>query len=220
MGSTIAMTLMLDNVFGIFNNVPPRMNWAELDLPFPSDDRSFNIANYNELIATRLFPARKMKIEEAFLILFLPPEASKEELKVLRDGRLTALDMQLLIHCMPCASSIFINQHANIYYTPVLYTHLWTHTFGNPLISLPTTNMHALLLPFKTALWNWKTIWNEIKASSPHAEWEKLGFQRSAQSYCDTVGALLNVLERTGGKIDGIKGDCERGNHLRTLLSL
>jgi hypothetical protein len=40
-----------------------------------------------------------MKIEEAFLILFLPPEASKEKLKVLRDGSLTALDMQLLVHC-------------------------------------------------------------------------------------------------------------------------
>ena len=98
------MTLMLDNVFGIFNNVPPRINWAELELPFPSDDRYFQIANYEELTATRLFPPRKMKIEEAFLILFLPPEAAKEKLKVLRDGSLTALDMQLLIHCMSCAS--------------------------------------------------------------------------------------------------------------------
>ena len=98
------MTLMLDNVFGIFNNVPPRINWAELELPFPSADRYFQIANYEEATATRLFPAQKMKIEEAFLILFLPPEASKEKLKVLRDGSLTALDMQLLIHCMSCAS--------------------------------------------------------------------------------------------------------------------
>jgi hypothetical protein len=80
--------------------------------------------------------------------------------------------------------------------------------------------MLALLLPFKTALWSWKTIWNEIKASSPHTEWEKLGFQRSAQSYCDTVGALLNVLERNGGRIEGIRGDCEKGDHLRILLSL
>lgn len=63
-------------------------------------------------------------------------------------------------------------------------------------------------------------MWDEIKSSSPHSEWEKLGFQRSAQSYCDTVGALLNVLERTRGRIDGIKGDCERGDHLRRLLSL
>lgn len=94
------MTLMLDNVFGIFNNVPPRISWAGLDMPFPSDDRYFRTASYDELATTRLFPSRKMKIEEAFLILFLPSEASKEKLKVLRDGGLTALDMQLLIHCM------------------------------------------------------------------------------------------------------------------------
>lgn len=100
MGSTIAMALMIDIVFGIFNNVPHRINWAELDLPFPSDDRYFKIANYEEMTATQLFPDRKMKIEEAFLILFLPTEASKEKIKVLRDGCLTALDMQLLIHCM------------------------------------------------------------------------------------------------------------------------
>jgi hypothetical protein len=93
------MALLLDNVFGIFNNVSPRINWAELDLPFPSDDRYFQVASFDELAATRLYPPRKMKIEEAFLILFLPPEASKEKLKVLRDGSLTALDMQLLIHC-------------------------------------------------------------------------------------------------------------------------
>lgn len=80
--------------------------------------------------------------------------------------------------------------------------------------------MDTILLPFKTALWRWKTIWNEIKSSSPQEEWEKLGFQRSAQSYYDTVGELLNVLERTGGRVEGIKGDCEKGDHLRTLLSL
>jgi hypothetical protein len=102
------MALMLDNVFGIFNNVPPRINWAELDLLFPSDDRYFSIANFDELTATRLFPVTKMKIEEAFLILFLPAEASKEKLKVLRDGNLTAQDMQLLIHCMSCIFSILL----------------------------------------------------------------------------------------------------------------
>jgi hypothetical protein len=124
------MTLLLDSVFRIFNNVPPRINWAELDLPFPSDDRSFGLATYDELIATRVFPVRKMKIEEAFLILFLPPEASKEKLKVLRDGSLTPLDMQLLIHCMSFIESIIIIRmlthsfcHSPVYSS--LDTHIW-----------------------------------------------------------------------------------------------
>lgn len=124
------MTLLLDNVFGIFNNVPPRINWAELEFPFPSDDRSFGLTNYDELIATRLFPVRKMKIEEAFLILFLPPEVSKEKLKVLRDGSLTALDMQLLIHCISSTKSTITMRMLthNSYRSPVhssLDTYLW-----------------------------------------------------------------------------------------------
>lgn len=105
------MTLLLDNVFGIFNNVPPRINWAELDLPFPSDDRCFQVANYDELAATRIYPPRKMKIEEAFLILFLPPDASKEKLELLRDGSITALDMQLLIHCTSRISLLSSHVH-------------------------------------------------------------------------------------------------------------
>jgi hypothetical protein len=102
----------------------------------------------------------------------------------------------------------------------VLYTYIWAHTFGNPLISLPTTNLHTVILPFKTALWNWKTIWDEIKTSYSGTEWEKLGFQRTAQTYYEALGALLNVFERTGGRIEAMKGDCERGSHLRKLLSI
>lgn len=133
------MTLMLDNVFGVFNNMPPRFNWAEFDLAFPSDDRYFKIANFEELSATGLFPVGTMKIEDAFLILFLPPETSKEKLKVLRDGRLRALDMQLLIHCMSRASSAFLSfsPRTNIppsHLYPPLDPHLWQSTH------LPTDN--------------------------------------------------------------------------------
>lgn len=90
---------MLDHAFGIFNNVSPRFQWAELDLPFPSDDIYFQVANYDELIAQSLYPRSKMKIKDAFLLLFSPPETAEQDLKVLRVGNLTALDMQMLIHC-------------------------------------------------------------------------------------------------------------------------
>lgn len=90
---------MLDNAFGIFNNVSPRFQWAEIDLTFPSDDRFFEVANYEELMANSLFPVRKMKIKDAFLVLFSPADKLEEGLAFLRSGNLTALDMQMLIHC-------------------------------------------------------------------------------------------------------------------------
>jgi hypothetical protein len=93
------MAVMLDSAFGIFNNVSPRFQWAEIDLTFPSDDGYFAVANYEELMAHSLFPVRKMKIKDAFLVLFSPPEKAEEGLTFLRRGKLTALDMQMLIHC-------------------------------------------------------------------------------------------------------------------------
>lgn len=90
---------MLDQAFGIFNNVSPRFQWAELDMSFPSDDVYFKVANYNELISKSLHPQNKMKIKAAFFLLFSPPETAGEDLKALRVGNLTPLDMQMLMHC-------------------------------------------------------------------------------------------------------------------------
>jgi len=94
---------MLDNAFGIFNNVSPRFQWAEIDLPFQSDDRFFRLANYDAMIASSLTPIRKMKMKDTFLLLF-SPETEHENLSVLRSAHLTALDMQMLIHCTPSPS--------------------------------------------------------------------------------------------------------------------
>jgi len=89
---------MLDHAFGIFNNVSPRFQWAEIDLPFPSDDDFFRISNFDDMIAKSVSPLHRMKIKDAFLVLFYPG-AVGEELEILRRGKLTALDMQMLIHC-------------------------------------------------------------------------------------------------------------------------
>ena len=89
---------MLDNSFGIFNNAPPRFQWAEIDLPFQSDDNFFRLPNYDAMLASSLKPIQRMKMKDAFLLLFSPPERSEEDLNILRSGQLTALDMQMLIH--------------------------------------------------------------------------------------------------------------------------
>jgi hypothetical protein len=96
----VALATMLDNAFGIFNNASPRFQWADIDFAFPSGDRYFRLANYEELIATRSSPTRRMKVKDAFLILFLPPETSK--LGALRDDKPSALDMHMLMHCTFC----------------------------------------------------------------------------------------------------------------------
>ncbi|TAQ83093.1 hypothetical protein B7494_g8583 [Chlorociboria aeruginascens] len=198
---TAGLAMMLDNAFGIFNNVAPRLQWAEIDLSFPSDDAFFRIANYEEFVANSRFLPRKIKIKEAFLLLFSSPETAGQDLRPFRTGNLTALDMQMLIH--------------------LLYTHVWTHTFSNPLVSLlPSTSIPALLQPFKTALQNWKFIWDDIKNRAPESEWQKLGFQRTAETYYAAVQHLIGVFEKRQGRFPLLPSDCEKGLHLKRLLSL
>ncbi|KAE9377306.1 hypothetical protein N431DRAFT_369075 [Stipitochalara longipes BDJ] len=198
----MTMALMLDNSFGIFHNVTPRFQWAELDVPFQADDRFFRLANYDAMIASKIAPVPRMKIKDAFLLLFSPPETQEQDLDILRQGQLNALDMQMLIH--------------------FLYTHLWAATFSNPLASLPSTSIPDLLLPFKAAMFAWKLLWDEIKTISlEKGEWNKLGFQRTAEGYFEAVKEVAEGFEKrsAAGAGGGIKGDCEKGLHLRHILS-
>jgi hypothetical protein len=190
---------MLDNAFGIFNNVSPSVQWAEIDLTFPCDDNFFATANFDELTTHSLFFIRKPKIKDAFLVLFSPPDKVDEGLGFLRSNNLTALDMQMLIH--------------------FIYTHVWASTFSNPLTQLPFTNISALVQPFKAAMHNWKIVWDEIKDSADEDEWKKLGFQRTAETYYDAVLAILQVFEKRQGRFPPIPSDCEKGSHLKRLLS-
>lgn len=98
---TATLATMLDNAFGIFNNVSPRFQWSEIDLPFPSADIYFKTATYSDMVAMQTFPVPRMKVRDAFLALFTNSEGVEgDHLRGLREGRLTASDMQVLIHCM------------------------------------------------------------------------------------------------------------------------
>lgn len=196
----ITVAIMLDNSFGIFHNVSPRFQWSELDVPFQSDDRFFGLANYDAMLASKMTPVGRMKIKNAFLLLFSERASEQRNLDILRSARLKALDMQMLIH--------------------FLYTHLWASTFSNPLAHLPSTSPQLLLQPFKTAMSNWKLLWDEIKSSSlERGEWNRLGFQRTAEGYFEAVKEVAESFERRGGGVDGIQSDCEKGVHLRKILS-
>lgn len=96
---TATFSIMLDHAFGIFNNVPPRFQWSELDVPFPSDDEFFETTNFDDMVAQAINPKSSLKMKDAFLVLFAPLETANTDLNFLRHGNMTALNMQMLMHC-------------------------------------------------------------------------------------------------------------------------
>lgn len=66
---------------------------------------------------------------------------------------------------------------------------------------------------------NWKTVWDEIKAAANENEWKNIGFQITAETYYDAVKSILQVFEKHNGKFPPIPSDCEKGSHLKRLLS-
>lgn len=91
--------MMLDNAFVIFSNLPPRFEWTELDIQFPSEPEYFALSTYDEAYAQGRLPRPKMKVREAFEKLFLCSEEEPESLATLKGGVLNTLDLQILIHC-------------------------------------------------------------------------------------------------------------------------
>ncbi|KAG4028416.1 hypothetical protein MFRU_021g00080 [Monilinia fructicola] len=196
---TATIMMMLENSFAIFNNIMPRLQWAEIDLPFPSNDDYFKAANYDSLGNHSGYPISKIKIKNAFLLLYSPMETAEKDLMLLRNGNVTALDMQMLIH--------------------VIYVHMWNSTFCNPLVQLPSTSISAIVAPFKLALRNWKLVWDEIKSTADANEWNSLGFERTAETYYNAVRSILRIFESREGKFPPIPSDCEKGVHLTKLLN-
>jgi len=199
---TLNIMNMLDNAFVIFSNLPTRFDWTELDLQFPSEPQYFELSSYEEAYTQSRLPKRRMKVRDAFEKLFVCSETEPECLATLKGGNLNTLDLQILIH--------------------FLYGYIWRQTFCNPIIHLSLIPISQQLSHLKIALQNWKSIWDEVKASTPIAEWNEMGFQRAAESYWNLTKAVLFAFEKREGNLKGLlpmESDCEEsGAHLKKLL--
>jgi hypothetical protein len=90
--------LLLDSAFGIFDNVQPRIDLCELDLQLPCDSAYFEIANYQEMAITLLFPPRKMKLLDAYQKLFIEPTGDSGCSDTTEKSPLNSWDLLVLIH--------------------------------------------------------------------------------------------------------------------------
>jgi hypothetical protein len=87
--------LALDSGMSIFNNVPHRINYCELDLPLPCHPEYFELSSYADMLRQSSFPRIRMKVIDAFQRLFLPPEEVKA---AFQNEVLCCWDMLYLIH--------------------------------------------------------------------------------------------------------------------------
>ncbi|EXJ73250.1 uncharacterized protein A1O5_03010 [Cladophialophora psammophila CBS 110553] len=174
---TMNVLLALDSAMGIFNNVPPRINYCELDLQLPCHPEYFDLSSYADMLQRGSFPRPRMKLIEAFQKLFVHPGELKA---AYRNESLCCWDM--------------------LYLTHVLYTHCWQHLFGNPLNRISSTSLapepHLVYEPMKTALANWKTLWDDIRAKLSRANVSEMGFETSADSYWTLVRMIVLKFER------------------------
>lgn len=89
--------LALDSAMGIFNNVPPRVHYCELDLQLPCQPEFFDLSSHAEMMQQSLFPRPRMKIIDAFQRLFSQPEDLRP---AFQNEVLCCWDMLYLIHGM------------------------------------------------------------------------------------------------------------------------
>lgn len=70
------------------------------------------------------------------------------------------------------------------------------------------------------AIQNWKIVWDEVRGAASVEEWQKLGFQRTADVYWQLSKAVLMAFERGIGRdMLPVASDCDEvGLHLRRLL--
>lgn len=62
--------LALDSAFGIFNNIPSRIDPTGLDLQLPCEEKYFRLSGHQEMVMYSMFPKPKMKVLDAFQRLF------------------------------------------------------------------------------------------------------------------------------------------------------
>ncbi|KIW14953.1 hypothetical protein PV08_07740 [Exophiala spinifera] len=179
---TMNILLSLDSAMGIFNNVPARVNYIELDLQLPCHPEYFELSSHAEMLARSSFPQTRMKLIDAFQRLFTP---ARELKAAFHNERLCCWDMLYLIH--------------------VLFTHATQHLFGNPMNraspSTLSTGSSFIIESIKTALNNWKTLWDGAKKRMPRPFPSEMGFETSADSYWTLLRMIVQKFEV--GEVNG-----------------
>lgn len=66
---------------------------------------------------------------------------------------------------------------------------------------------------------NWKLVWDDIKSAVDPVEWNRIGFERTAETYYTAVMYILRTFESKGGKFPPIPSDCKKGEHIKRLMS-
>jgi hypothetical protein len=92
--------LLLDSAFGIFDNIPPRIDLCELDLQLPCDPIYYKTASYQEMVVKSVFPHQKMKVLDAYQKLFVAPTSASGCSDPVEKGLLNSWDLLVMIHRM------------------------------------------------------------------------------------------------------------------------
>lgn len=114
--------ITLDNAFGIFNNLPPYLNWSELGLELPCDPQFFEARSYEDMLDRSCFPQRKLKLTDAFQLFFLSGDECSKQLNSVENGALNMLDLQIIVHSMCWPRSNPTTIHAKQLSFSILYT--------------------------------------------------------------------------------------------------
>ncbi|KIV96685.1 hypothetical protein PV10_00518 [Exophiala mesophila] len=191
---TMNIILSLDAAMGVFNNVPTRANYSELDLELPCHQQYFEFATYLDMTRAGLYPTPRLKLTEAFQRLFL---ASDQARTAFENENLCFWDMMYLIH--------------------VLYTYFWQNTYGNPLIHISglwahESTTHPAIQPIKTALANWKMLWDDIRSETNRISTADMGFETTSDSYWTLINLMMQRLETKSKPAINVQGQPTNGS--------
>ena len=174
--------LAFDAAMAIFNNVPPRITFSELDLPLPCDQIVWETGSYSELVNMQVFPRPRIKLLDAFQLLFVP---TGDFVVAMEKETWSCWDCMYLIH--------------------LLYSHVWRQTFSNPLLRKSPFRTPApanILEPLKTAIRNWKTLWDDVRSKLTSIQMAGMGFETSSDSYWTLTKLVVQAFD-AGNLKDG-----------------
>lgn len=135
----------LDTAFGLFNNIPPRVDLCELDLQLSCDPVYFDTSGYEEMVIRSQFPRQKMKMLDAFQKLFMTQSGTSNRFDPVERHALNSWDLFILIHrkcsslldrasyiiCCSHLTQDFISSFVLFRLAAALLQSFTSHTFDN-----------------------------------------------------------------------------------------